>query len=115
MVETAWLAHSRSQDSLLPIRHLLINSETESRVKWLLLDYSVCWTGVSAGSKLCARGEVVLTCECVCCVSGIAYQPQPQQKPQIHTMEEESVNCLEWAVHFGYAFEESGETVKETL
>ena len=30
------LAHPRSQDSLLPTRHLLINTETHSRVKWLV-------------------------------------------------------------------------------
>ena len=35
----------------------------------------------AAGNTQCARGEVVLMCEH--CGSGITYQIQPQQKPQL--------------------------------
>ena len=36
------LAHPRSLDSLLPIHHLLINTEADSRVKWLLEKFIQC-------------------------------------------------------------------------
>ena len=71
------LAHPHSQDSLLPICHLLINTETDSRVKWLVEKFSQCvcvcvtrseCSKQAAGNIQCARGEVVLTCECVLCV-----------------------------------------------
>ena len=68
------LAQPRSQDSLWPTRRLLINTETDSRVKWLVenLSQCVCVTRSecskrAAGNIQCARGEVVFTC-----VSGIA-------------------------------------------
>jgi len=64
-----------SQDSLLPICHLLINTEADSWVKWLLEKFSQCVCATqsecskqAAGNIRCARGEVVLTCECVLCV-----------------------------------------------
>jgi len=80
------LAHPRSQDSLLPIRHLLVNTETDSRVKWLLEKFSVCvWRGVSAASKRSAMYSVHAEKWClrvsVYCVSGIIYQPQPHRSP----------------------------------
>jgi len=50
----------------------------------------------AVGNIQCARGEVVLTC--VYCVSGITYQPQPQQKPQMFAL---PVFChsVYWPVH----------------
>jgi len=36
------LANPRNQDSLLPIRPLLINTETDLQVKWLLGKFSQC-------------------------------------------------------------------------
>jgi len=52
VVDTMGLAHPHGQDSLLPIHHLLINTETYSRVKWLLEKFSQCvWRAVSAASK----------------------------------------------------------------
>ena len=52
VVDTAGLVHPRSQDSLLPTRHLLINTETDSRVKWLVESFSQCvWRAVSAARK----------------------------------------------------------------
>ena len=54
------------------LAHLLTNTETESRVKWLLRKCSQCltWSECSkqaAGNRQCARGEVVLTCVCIVC------------------------------------------------
>jgi len=46
------LVHPRSQDSLLPTRHLLISTEKDSRMKWLVEKFSQCvWRAVSAASK----------------------------------------------------------------
>ena len=81
------LAHPRSQDSLLPIRHLLIITETDSRVKWLLeSSVSVCDSECSkqaAGNIQCASGEVVFTCEYVLCVE--SYIPSTITAETTHT------------------------------
>ena len=41
-VDTTGIAHPRSHDSVLPICHILMNIETDSRVKWLLENVSQC-------------------------------------------------------------------------
>ena len=52
VVDTAGLAHPHSQDSLLPTRYLLMNTGTDSRVKWWVENFSQCvWRAVSAASK----------------------------------------------------------------
>ena len=66
------LNHPRSQDSLLPIRHLLINSETDSRVKWLVEKFSQFETRSAASKrpaiysvhaeKWCLRVSVYCVC-----------------------------------------------------
>jgi len=46
------VANPRSQDSLLPTHHLVINTGTDSRVKWWVENFSQCvWRVVSAASK----------------------------------------------------------------
>ena len=77
------LAHPHSEDSLLPTRHLLINTGTDSRVKWRVENFgqSVCVTRSecskqAAGNIQCARGKVV--CARVYCVSGNTYQSKPK-------------------------------------
>jgi len=70
----------------LPIRQLRTNTETDSRVKWLLEKFSqFVRRGVQQASgrqyysvqaKWCLRVSVY-------CVSRTTYQPQPQQKPQL--------------------------------
>ena len=67
------LDHPRSQDGLLPIRHLLIDTDRfASEVATWIVQSVYVWRGVSAASKRpaiqCARRKVVLTCECVLCV-----------------------------------------------
>jgi len=67
------LAHPRSRDGLLPTRHLLINTETYSRVKWLVENFSQCvWRAVRAASKrpaiYSAHTEKWCLCVCVLCV-----------------------------------------------
>ena len=66
------LAHPRSQDSSLPTHHLLINTETDSRVKWLVDNFSHCvWHAVSAASKQLAiysvRAEKWCLRVCIVC------------------------------------------------
>ena len=68
------LAHPCNQDSLLPIHHLLINTEIREWSGYWKSSVSVCETQSecskqAACSIQCAGGEVVLTCEYVLCVA----------------------------------------------
>jgi len=67
------ISHPRTQDSLLPICYRLMNTETDSRVKWLLEMVSQCvWRGVGAAGKRPAIKSVQVKkwClrDCVLCV-----------------------------------------------
>ena len=66
------LDHPHSQDSSLPIHHLLINTDrftsvATGKVQSVCVTRSEC-SKQAADNTECARGEVVLTCECVLCV-----------------------------------------------
>ena len=98
VVDTVGLAHPRSQDSLLPTCHLLINTETDLRVKWLVENFIQCvWCAVNGASKWLAIYSVHAEkwrLTCVYCVLGITYQLQPQQKPHWWLRCDLNTHCL---------------------